>query len=1005
MHARLALTDAAGRRDPTKTGPLRRNFAAAADQRLRTLKAATRKAIVSDNVLGFTGQAGMPAFGPAAGARAEAFHEWFGAANDQSVLGRTGAWLTPYIAQAMHQGVADAQREVKGTPPQAVPIHEPIQLHAQLALHELRGISGALRQQVDRAVGAGLGTNRRKNEVYRGVNKAFSTIRPRALALTHHAVVKAYNKAKLITYKEAGYSKVGIDPEYLPAMFARDRNYEDDPEMVNILTAGDGYVCEECEEIAANGPYDIDEADGLIPAHPNCRCAFVPFGDQRFAPIEEQLDDPDQEYFDAFDPEQPRDDQGQWTSGGGGGGGAAGGEHAATLGHGYSKQAHLEGGTIYTSNVFDAARALYENRHVILDQPRQLSTLIDHLGQVAKHMIAMGGKAPTFNLCNVSVAGTNLFCAETKGIPRVKMPQLDDDQTKLFKKYLKAQGYKVEKTKELASHLRATQNELDGVKVAKTAARLRADPEAKERRLVVSKDNYILDGHHYWAGSIGVDAQDNKLGDKNMKVSRVNIGIVQLLKEAEEFTHGGGHKGFGDAFDPDEPRDEHGRWSAGGGSELEKVPSIKEAISRGALHFRPIKERKDYSGKTTVYEVEPNDIPASWETHVRPITGSITKYDPATAHIVDDVVVPKNEVDDFPKHAEPDTLYRGMSYEEYTSAMRSGAFKSEGSYNIGEQEKGLTYFSSDPRQAQSYAHGFAPWQYAATPTRPAVVVAVKDPGGHIVHPQRPSEIGITGKVPTSSIKQVYFGKPYAIKAGQIDVINEFGRVAEGSRMSPSIGVLWGRKATRDYDPNQERDYHGRFGSGGAPEGEQLSMFKTKEEELGLPPNDIVRQRPVAPYDLQQANEKIMNDWFPNINSEHLKVLTDGDGHYNCIASAFGDTKKFWWPDDDYGLFWPDDVQKTNDVESFDDLMIRKLGGSITNELVEPGYVKIALYTDENGEPTHMARQQSDGRWSSKLGGAYLILHDLHEMEDGNYGNVEKIYKVPTESWKTLRDME
>jgi hypothetical protein len=47
-------------------------------------------------------------------------------------------------------------------------------------------------------------------------------------------------------------------------------------EEVNVQTAGDDRVCDECDELAADGPYSLDEADDLIPAHPNCRCALVP---------------------------------------------------------------------------------------------------------------------------------------------------------------------------------------------------------------------------------------------------------------------------------------------------------------------------------------------------------------------------------------------------------------------------------------------------------------------------------------------------------------------------------------------------------------------------------------------------------------------------------------------------------------------------------------------------------------------------------------------------------
>jgi hypothetical protein len=60
------------------------------------------------------------------------------------------------------------------------------------------------------------------------------------------------------------------------------------PVLVNVLTSGDDRVCDDCNDIAAEGPYDIDTAQGLIPSHPNCRCAFVPFDDSRYAPIEEQ---------------------------------------------------------------------------------------------------------------------------------------------------------------------------------------------------------------------------------------------------------------------------------------------------------------------------------------------------------------------------------------------------------------------------------------------------------------------------------------------------------------------------------------------------------------------------------------------------------------------------------------------------------------------------------------------------------------------------------------------
>lgn len=230
---------------------------------------------------------------------------------------------------------------------------------------------------------------------------------------------------------------------------------------------------------------------------------------------------------------------GQFTSGEGSAGGK--GEAHGQL-KGYSSSARLdEHGVIHTSSVYDAQRALFENRRVELAQPKMVSTLIKRLGETAKEMQEAGEKAPLFNLCNVSIEGTNLFCSENKGIPRVKMPVIPAKKTKDFIKYLKSQGYEVEKGHERAENLRATQNEIDGAKVAIQMNRIEEDGFYK--RLVISKDDYILDGHHTWAGQLGLDAKHNDLhADKSVKVARVNISITKLLEEGDKWTASQGIK-------------------------------------------------------------------------------------------------------------------------------------------------------------------------------------------------------------------------------------------------------------------------------------------------------------------------------------------------------------------------------------------------------------------------------------------------------------------------------
>lgn len=81
-------------------------------------------------------------------------------------------------------------------------------------------------------------------------------------------------------------------------------------ENVDVITAGDDHVCQACEDISDEGPYTIDEAESLIPAHPDCRCAFVPADDDRYAE--------DGYVEDDFDPAlHPHGQHGQFSETGG----------------------------------------------------------------------------------------------------------------------------------------------------------------------------------------------------------------------------------------------------------------------------------------------------------------------------------------------------------------------------------------------------------------------------------------------------------------------------------------------------------------------------------------------------------------------------------------------------------------------------------------------------------------------------------------------------------------
>lgn len=207
------------------------------------------------------------------------------------------------------------------------------------------------------------------------------------------------------------------------------------------------------------------------------------------------------------------------------------------------------------SDVNRAADLLSQGQYVRLDQKREASTLLAELAKRVQSAKAAGKDAPDFDLCRVTVKNTNLFCAESQGIPRIKMPQLSGkprpgtpaaklpldsngevDLGPLFRKHLEAEGHKVTDDTVPASHLRASQDQLNGGKVGGMVRVLDAGRKLGEGKpIFVSKDDYIVDGHHRWAAEIGKDLEDGKLGDQRMKVEQVDMNIVELLAAANDY--------------------------------------------------------------------------------------------------------------------------------------------------------------------------------------------------------------------------------------------------------------------------------------------------------------------------------------------------------------------------------------------------------------------------------------------------------------------------------------
>lgn len=133
--------------------------------------------------------------------------------------------------------------------------------------------------------------------------------------------------------------------------------------------------------------------------------------------------------------------------------------------------------------------------------------------------------------------------------------------------------------------------------------------------------------------------------------------------------------------------------------------------------------------------------------------------------------------------------------------------------------------------------------------------------------------------------------------------------------------------------------------------------------------------------------------FPNLKPDNYRVTSPQDTAYNCIAWAAGDSSRWWWPSPYGGSYWPSNVPKSDTLEIF--ILAFEQNGyeQCEDTSFEEGYEKVAIYVDNNREPTHAARQLVSGEWTSKLADGVDIQHqDPTGVEGELYGSVAAVLR-------------
>jgi hypothetical protein len=123
--------------------------------------------------------------------------------------------------------------------------------------------------------------------------------------------------------------------------------------------------------------------------------------------------------------------------------------------------------------------------------------------------------------------------------------------------------------------------------------------------------------------------------------------------------------------------------------------------------------------------------------------------------------------------------------------------------------------------------------------------------------------------------------------------------------------------------------------------------------------------------------------FPNLG-RWLKT-SERDPDYNCAAFAAGEQQQRWDPFPPGVYYWPSGVNRSYQIADFIEAYKTRGYSVCADGSLKTDREKIVIYTNQYGSVEHVARQLSDGRWTSKIGDEEDIVHETPESLSVGYG--------------------
>ena len=181
------------------------------------------------------------------------------------------------------------------------------------------------------------------------------------------------------------------------------------------------------------------------------------------------------------------------------------------------------------------------------------------------------------DITEIKIEGTLLFGDEGMGIARKDMQQIDKDLRPQFLEDLEKDGITSEKEKVDPKTLKPVQKEVSGSRAGAIYNKYREEGKIpKQDRILISKDGFVIDGHHTWAASVAFSF-DNP--SAKIPVYRLSVNAQEALDASLAWTESKGIEGQSiDAakkslffeFEPgemlkhqDHDQSSHGNWAQG----------------------------------------------------------------------------------------------------------------------------------------------------------------------------------------------------------------------------------------------------------------------------------------------------------------------------------------------------------------------------------------------------------------------------------------------------------